>query len=260
MSARPPIASQSPAVFIPPLRPVHDQIIVLYSAAVFLVVIFATWHLPGVRILVNPFKILTIGIHELSHVVAALLTGGTVLSITIDPNFGGCTPVEGGHAPTILSAGYIGSTFFGGVLIFVSFDILASKIASFVIGIGLLCPLVLVRDKLTILLTLGYEALLVGFWFIDHASPLRWYCLFLGVMNVFYALWDFLDDRFFHKANDSDSTQFSILFPRIKAHHWAIAWIIFETAICIGFMLLGIVAFKRTSQEMYDEAAGWLPT
>jgi hypothetical protein len=257
---RPPIADQLPAEYVPPLRPTHDQIIVLYSTAVFVVVIFAFWHLPGVRIFLNPLKIFTIGIHELSHVVAALLTGGTVLSITIDPNFGGCTPVEAGHAPTILAAGYIGSTFFGGVLIFVSFDILAAKIASFVIGIGLLCPLALVRDKLTILLTFLYEALLIGFWFIDHASPLRWYCLFLGVMSVFFAVWDFVDDRFFRKPNDSDSSQFSILYPKTQPHHWAIAWIIFEILICIGFMLLGIVAFKRTSQQMYEEAAGWLPT
>ena len=48
----------------------------------------------------------------------------------------------------ILSAGYIGSTLFGGVLIMAGFDTLVSKIMSFIIGIGLLCPLVQVRDKL----------------------------------------------------------------------------------------------------------------
>lgn len=48
----------------------------------------------------------------------------------------------------ILAAGYIGSTLFGGVLVLSGFDTLVSKIMSFIIGLGLLLPLVLVRDKL----------------------------------------------------------------------------------------------------------------
>ena len=35
----------------------------------------------------------------------AILTGGTVLSISIDPNLGGACEVEGGWSPLILSAG-----------------------------------------------------------------------------------------------------------------------------------------------------------
>lgn len=34
----------------------------------------------------------------------------------------------------------------------------------------------------TIILTIIYEILLVGFWFIDHGNALRWYCLFLGII------------------------------------------------------------------------------
>ena len=107
------------------------------------------------------------------------------MRVCIDPDLGGATIVEGGVPTLILSAGYIGSTMFGGVLILAGFDTLVAKIMSFIIGIGLLCPLVLVRDKLyvplpsaariylprsrTIITTLLYEGLLVGFWFIDHA-------------------------------------------------------------------------------------------
>ena len=50
--------------------------------------------------------------------------------ITIDPNLGGCTLVEGGHAPTILSAGYIGSTLFGGIFVLAGWDTLVAKICS----------------------------------------------------------------------------------------------------------------------------------
>lgn len=138
------------------------------------------------------------------------------MKVSIDPDAGGATIVSGGHPPTILAAGYVGSTIFGGLFIMAGFDTLVAKIMSFVIGIGLVAPLALVRDKLcvpfvllvvvfaraltaskypivcaltamrvlgflreqcalprpcatrTILLTVLYEGLLIGFWFIDH--------------------------------------------------------------------------------------------
>lgn len=83
-----------------------------------------------------------------SHVLQAIFTGGRILKITIDPHVGGATIVEGGIPTLILSAGYIGSTLFGGVFILAGWATLVAKIMSFVLGIGLLMPLALVRDKL----------------------------------------------------------------------------------------------------------------
>ena len=73
-------------------------------------------------------------------------------------------------------------------------------------------------------------------------------------------LGDIADDKYFHKANDSDATQWSIMYPKTRAHVWAIIWIVFEIAVLIGFVFLGIAAFKRTPDEMYAEAAQFLPT
>jgi len=115
---------------------------------------------------------------------------------------GGATIVEGGSPVFVLSSGYIGSTLLGGAFVLAGWDTLVAKILSFVLGVGLVLPLVLVRDKLyvidssrnyaslltrllhrTIILTICYEALLIGFWFVDHGQALRWYCLFIGVMK-----------------------------------------------------------------------------
>ncbi|TFK51762.1 hypothetical protein OE88DRAFT_1658371 [Heliocybe sulcata] len=254
---RPPVAAP---VQTRPLSPTQIQVPILYVIVVYSVMIFAIWNIPTVRNLINPLKLFTIGWHELCHIIVAIMTGGTILKVTIDPNVGGCTIVEGGHPPSILAAGYIGSAVFGGIFIMAGFDTLAAKILSFVIGIGLVCPLVLVRDKLTLLLTLLYEGLMIGFWFIDHADALRWYCLFVGVMNVFYVVWDIADDKFFRKANDSDCTQFSLMYPKISAHVWALLWILFDTGVLIGFIFVGITSFKMTGDEMLYQAAQFLPT
>jgi hypothetical protein len=82
----------------------------------------------------------------------AILSGGRILKITIDPHVGGATIVEGGHPGFVLSSGYIGSTLLGGAFILAGWDTLVAKILSFVLGVGLVMPLVLVRDKLYVLL------------------------------------------------------------------------------------------------------------
>ncbi|KXN86627.1 hypothetical protein AN958_09931 [Leucoagaricus sp. SymC.cos] len=238
---RRPIAPPMPsitAVAQSPLQPSSDQMVAMA------VIIFGFWNVPVVRNLINPLKLFTIGWHELCHIIAAIFTGGRILKITIDPHVGGATIVEGGVPTVILSAGYIGSTLFGGVFILAGWTSLVAKIMSFVLGIGLLMPLALVRDKLTIVLTFLYEGLLIGFWFIDHAQALRWYCLFIGVMNILFVIWDVADDRFFHKTNDSDAAQFAILYPKIPTHVWAIFWILFQLGALAGFAILGIFAFK----------------
>ncbi|KDQ26793.1 hypothetical protein PLEOSDRAFT_1043678, partial [Pleurotus ostreatus PC15] len=220
------------------------------------VVIFGFWNVPGVRNIINPLKLFTIGWHELCHISMAILTGGRILKVTIDPFIGGATIVEGGHPYIILSAGYIGSTLLGGIFILAGFDTLVAKIMSFVLGVGLVMPLVLILDKLTILLTMFYEGLLIGFWFIDHAYVLRRtvevkyfvhhvsHPLAHSALSILFVIWDVADDRFFHKTNQSDATQFNVLIPRVPAHIWACFWIIFSAGVLAGFVILGIAAFK----------------
>jgi hypothetical protein len=77
-----------------------------------------------------------------------IITGGSVLRITIDPVIGGCTIVEGGSPTFILSSGYIGSALLGGLFVLAGWDTLVAKVMSFVLGVGLILPLRLVRDKL----------------------------------------------------------------------------------------------------------------
>lgn len=244
----------------PPDLPRDHRLEVVYSTVVLLVIAFAFWTFPVVRVVINPLKLFVIGWHEFCHIAAAILTGGTILSISIDPNLGGACEIEGGWAPLILSAGYIGSIGFGGALILGGWDILVAKILSFIIGFGLIFPLSLVRDKITIMLTIIYEVLLIAFWFIDHGNALRWYCLLLGIICTLYPFWDLIDERFKKKQNSSDITQFSVMFQSVPRPVWTILWCLASTAGLIGFSALGYERFALNSQQMYDEAGTFLPT
>src|ERR1700761_8631360 len=81
---------------------------------------------------------LVIAFHEFGHAITACCTGGRVESISLDPHEGGVTHMRGGISAITLPAGYLGSSFIGMLLIFAGFDILASKIASIVLGVAFL--------------------------------------------------------------------------------------------------------------------------
>ena len=134
---------------------------------------------------------LTIAFHEFGHAITAILTGGRVKSISLDPHEGGVTHMYGGRQAFTLPAGYLGSSLIGALLTFCGFDIVASKIASIVLGVCFLLTLWWARrDWLTIGTILAAVGLLVGCWFIAHAEALRFVVLFIGVMSSLYSVWD----------------------------------------------------------------------
>src|SRR5262245_40147037 len=73
--------------------------------------------LPIIRLLFVPFRALNTMIHELSHVIAVRITGGQYQRVIINPLGGGSTLVRGGSPFIVASAGYLGASLFGAILI-----------------------------------------------------------------------------------------------------------------------------------------------
>lgn len=161
---------------------------------------------------------LVIAFHEFGHAITACCTGGRVKSISLDPHEGGVTHMQGGMSAITLPAGYLGSSIIGALLIFAGFDIVASKVASIVLGVCFLLTLWWARrDWLTIMTVLLAVGLLVACWFIAHGEALRWVVvrlkdskklfssagpvlikteqLFIGVMSALYSVWDIVWTR-----------------------------------------------------------------
>ncbi|MBI3297162.1 MAG: M50 family metallopeptidase [Elusimicrobia bacterium] len=81
----------------------------LLLAAAVATLLWDTW-------LIWPLKILTVFFHEISHNLAALLTGGTMGRILLESNEGGLASSSGGSRFLILNAGYLGSILWGSAL------------------------------------------------------------------------------------------------------------------------------------------------
>ena len=84
----------------------------LYLQIAAYAIVMLLWALP----LPNPVKVLAVTFHELSHGMAALLTGGRVFGFAIAPSGAGVTFGVGGYFPAILVAGYAGSCLAGAAI------------------------------------------------------------------------------------------------------------------------------------------------
>lgn len=80
----------------------------------------ALWFIPFAEYLVYPFKLFVTFIHEGGHALAAVLTGSAVASLTVSPDTSGMVlsaPSNWLASLVVSSAGYVGATLFGGLLL-----------------------------------------------------------------------------------------------------------------------------------------------
>ena len=89
------------------------KITFLVGFAAYFSAIWYLWDTPAVY----PLKVFVVLLHEISHAMMAVATGGTIERIVLDPNQGGACYCPGGNAFLTLSAGYLGSLAWGALLI-----------------------------------------------------------------------------------------------------------------------------------------------
>ncbi|KAJ8292094.1 60S ribosomal protein L18-B [Rhodotorula toruloides] len=228
------------------LKPTHDHIVGIAIG----------WNLFILRDLLYPLKVFTVAVHEMGHVFVAICLAYRIGVLSIDPKIGGLTRVvvlENREHPLPIAAlppGYLFSIIVGGVLTFCGFDTLASKIASFIVGLGFVAVFLRVEvpAKIMTLLALG---LMIGLWFVDHAWGLRFFILFLGVMSSFYVLWDVADDAFFAKQNPCCPSLHFEAFPRLSPGIWSIIYITLSFLLFVGFILAALATWKQSPHAMY---------
>ncbi|KAK1006399.1 hypothetical protein LTR91_003659 [Friedmanniomyces endolithicus] len=236
------------------------QGVTLGVIAAYIVLIAILWNIPYVRYILWPFKMLVIAFHEFSHALAAICTGGRVDSISLHPHEGGVTHMRGGNSAITLPAGYLGSSLIGMLLTFCGFDIVASKVASIVLGVCFLFTLWWgKKDWLTVGTILAAVGLLVGFWFIAHAEPLRYLVLFIGVMSSLYSVWDICDDLILRKVNGSDASQFAKRYGG-SSQCWGVVWSIVSVLFMAAGIVAGIAAFPETGAQQKNDSEHFAPT
>jgi hypothetical protein len=242
------------------LTPNATQRTTLIVAGCYIIIIGILWHVPYLNFIIYPFKLLTVGFHEMSHAFVGVLTCARIHSIELDPDEGGATTMSGGIPWLTLPAGYLGSGLIGAALIACGFDTNASKGASLVLAVFFLFTLWWARrNVLTWVLLLGMSGLIVLFWLLNGGEVLRYLVLFIGVMSCLYVLWDVIDDTIARKVNASDASAFAKICGCFPSQVWGVIWLFIAFVFFISGVLVGIVAFKESAAQQKEDAKHFLP-
>jgi hypothetical protein len=128
------------------------------------VITIALWFIPYADLLVYPIRLFVTFIHEGSHALVALLTGGSVQSLAVSSDGAGLvTAVPSGTISSLLtsSAGYLGTTFFGVLLLFLIRRAISGRVILYGLG-GFIGLMTLVFGFLISLFNVFDEKVTVG--------------------------------------------------------------------------------------------------
>ena len=207
------------------------------------VVVLIFWN----TFLVYPLKIFVVFLHELSHGIAAVMTGGDIVKIELSPQQGGVCFTSGGIRFFILSAGYLGSLFWGALLLMLSAYTKADRgIVGFLGALTLIVTLLYVRSLFGFAygITASAAMLLVALKLSGSVSEVL--VKVLGVTSCLYAVWDIASDVLFRSVPSSDASQLaSITF--IPAVIWGILWV--TIALVVTFVALKVTATAKSRKQ-----------
>ncbi len=193
----------------------------LAGFAAYFVALWLLWPTP----VVYPLKVFVVFLHELSHGIMAVATGGRIESIALDWREGGETVSLGGSAFLTLSAGYLGSLLWGLLLIVLGRAKPAIGRAT-LLGLGALMlgiTALYVRGTFGLAFGIGFGSalLLAGRWLPGPA--VRVGVTALGLTSALYALLDIRSDILERPNQLSDALMLARM-TGIPALVWGFIW------------------------------------
>ncbi len=175
---------------------------------------------------VYPIKLFVVLIHEISHAVMAVLSGGNVKSIYLDSNLSGNTQTEGGSLILISFAGYLGSLIIG-LLLFLSGD--KKEFGKWFTTLLSLLILISSINLITEGTIVFFSLLVASLLFISprYFNPVVNSLLlkFVGLVSIFYVVTDIKDDLITSTIRETD-TQIVEYITGIPALLIGMVWLI----------------------------------
>ncbi len=166
-------------------------------------------------VLILPIKLMTVFFHELSHGLAAILTGGKITGIELNIYQGGVCHHVGGWFIVVASAGYLGSLLWGSSIFLASLKKNISSTITKAIAVILIVTTGLwIRNIQAIAITVTTA---VALFYISANLEEKYCSMFLkfaSLVSCFYVVFDIKDDLLDRTIPISDAYQISKrLFP-----------------------------------------------
>ncbi len=154
------------------------------------VVSVVLWFVPFLRWVTVPLQYLNTHIHEAWHAVAAVATGGQVAHIEVHANGNGETYTLGGMSLLISSAGYIGASLVGALIIAFARTPKAARTALIILSVVMAYTLLVWvrRDIFGMVSALGWIVALCAVAFYMDDEKKLFAAQFLGVQQCLNAI------------------------------------------------------------------------
>lgn len=257
---------------------VKPQVKLLILATIISVVIWlASFYFPLLGYIVYPLQLFATFVHEGSHVLATVMTGGSVQSLTVAPDTSGVVwslTQDGNWVQRLIisSAGYLGTTAFGvALLAWFRYDFSSRRALYFASGFvglmtvlfGLLAPVWnLFSAKVGIasvaFTVLSGAALSAGLFAIARYAQIKWanFALaFLAVQCLLNAIFSLKNLFVISATTNSHSDAMNMAEASgIPAIAWVLIWIVGSVLmISIGLRLYAVSARSKQSELPFED-------
>ncbi|MBZ0183384.1 MAG: M50 family metallopeptidase [Melioribacteraceae bacterium] len=193
---------------------------------------FLLWENP----VLYPIKIFSVLMHEISHGLAAIFTGGYVLELNLSEYLGGSLISSGGNQFVIASSGYLGSLLFGSILYISSFHTNFFRWLSVFIGtILLLFTANFIKGTFGAVFGIIYSFIFLALPFIKNEYFVKITTRILAMVSIIYVFTDIKEDLLTLTYRETDA-QLLFELTGIKAWIWGLSWFLL-TAAAIYFLV-----------------------
>ncbi|NJN67300.1 MAG: M50 family metallopeptidase [Chloroflexaceae bacterium] len=217
------------------------------------------WRVAWAGWLFYPFHVFGTFVHELGHGFAAMATGGRFLQFVVRPDLSGTATTAGGVRWVVVSAGYLGSALFGGVLLIISaWGVSARRV---LVGLGAALALVCLWYARNLF---GFAAGLLmaaGLMVAGRRLDDRWasgLLLFLAVHSMLDALDSLFDlvKLSTHHRHVLTDAQTMAQYTMVPAVLWALLW----CGLAIAMLVVSLnIAYRRVPTTV-EERRTWSDT
>ncbi len=194
--------------------------------------------------LVYPIKLFVVLIHEISHAISAILSGGKIISFNIGFDLSGKCETENGNNILIAASGYLGSLLFGLLIFYSTYNKKIGKwLLIFIAFLILITSVSLMQNFSLILLAVLFSVLLFISAFFLQIRIDSYILKLFGMSSCIYVLFDIKDDVLSANSALSDASILSDLInvPTIVI---GLIWLIISLAGIFFIMKLSYI--KKT--------------
>jgi hypothetical protein len=212
-----------------------SEILILIVIITFSILLWET-------VIIYPIKLFVVLFHEISHGIAAIITGGEILSLNINLDLSGNCTIEGGNTFVIASSGYLGSLLIGLFIIYSSYN---NKYRSWILISLAIISILFTINKSTngtlpiILIFLSGIILLLIRYSPEYFS--NFILRVIGIISCLYVIIDIRQDILTSHNNFSDATIISTS-TGISEYVWGVIWILISIT---GLLLMLRIIFKK---------------